>query len=162
MNKKIIILVLIGILNISMIGCASSASNSKSIEPTNKIIDTGDAYKIGDGDVNYRISYDTKTNIVYICAPYIHNTGISLLYNKDLKPMTIDEYNNNTNKYKGRFIDTGDIYKIGDGDARYHICYDSETNVVYIASPYIHNSGISVMADVDGNPMTLSRYNETK
>ena len=99
MKKKLLILLVVSILSIGIIGCGeppkdnvSRVSNSVN---KNRFIDTGDTYAIG--DINCNVYYDSITNIVYIGNGYKDGyrgyLSLSVLYNKDRQPMTIDEYN---------------------------------------------------------------------
>jgi len=67
---------------------------------------------------------------------------------------------NNIAPSSGRFIDTHDSYKVAGWT--YDVYYDSKTNIVYIASGNLNASGITIMYDKDGKPMTLDTYNKTK
>ena len=55
-----------------------------------------------------------------------------------------------------RFITTDDKYKID--SETYTIVYDSETNIVYLVQNWNRFSGITVMWDENGNPMTWEKY----
>ncbi|UYZ39071.1 DUF6440 family protein (plasmid) [Clostridium beijerinckii] len=73
------------------------------------------------------------------------------------------ENDNNTKKVEGktdetRFIETKDVYKIG--FFTYYVCYDSKTNIVYLTSK--NQSGLTVMYDSNGKPITIDEYNKTK
>lgn len=71
----------------------------------------------------------------------------------------IVQKSNDDVKTNRRFINTKDYYQIGPNG--YGIYYDSVTNIVYIVSG-TDRSGITVMYDSDGKPMTLDKYNQTK
>ena len=99
MKKKLLSLLVISVLSIGIIGCReppkdsiNRASNSAS---ENRFIDTGDTYAIG--DINFHVYYDSITNIVYIGKGCLIGGGaysaLSVIYNEDRQPMTIDEYN---------------------------------------------------------------------
>ena len=99
MKKKLLSLLVVSILSIGIIGCGeppkdnvNRVSNSVS---ENRFVDTGDTYAIG--NINYHIYYDSITNIVYIGKGCLIGSGsypaLSVIYNEDRQPMTIDEYN---------------------------------------------------------------------
>lgn len=151
MKKRLFSLMLFGILIISFIGCGNSKSNAIN----SRFKDTGDSYDIG--NITYNTYYDIKTKTVYIADPEGYRSGITVLYNADRKPMTLDKYNN---KNKNRFIDVNDGYEIG--DIEYEVYCDTETNIIYIADADGYRSGITAMYNTDGNPMNLDEYNKTK
>jgi len=162
MRKKIIYLLLLGTLGLALIGCESTSGDSVNrvaiSNSSNRFMATGDEFKIG--ILRYETYYDSKTNIVYISDAIVHNSGITIMYDSDGKPMVLSNYNKTKANDDNRFIAIGDEYKIG--ILRYETYYDSKTNIVYIADAIVHNSGISVMYDIDGKPMTLANYNKTK
>lgn len=85
--KRFIILLIIMTLLIVSVGC----SNNDNVEvDNNRFVDTGDGYSIG--NMYYRVYYDTKTNIVYFAEASAYRSGISVMYNSEGNPMTIEEY----------------------------------------------------------------------
>lgn len=99
MKKKILSVLLIGIVSCSLISCGSVKkdtvnTNSNSTQD-NRFIEVGDKYYIGREP--YKVYYDKTTNIVYIADDsgigYGTVASITVLYGKDKQPMTIDEYN---------------------------------------------------------------------
>lgn len=95
MKKKLISLIMIGSMCLALTGCGQDkdvVNKSTSTTQKNRFIDTGDSYKIFND--TYDVYYDRVTNIVYLGGyKFSSKGGISVLYNKDGKPMTIDEYN---------------------------------------------------------------------
>lgn len=71
-----------------------------------------------------------------------------------------DTINNTPIKDSNRFVDVNDAYKIG--GIEYKIYYDSKTKIVYIANAEAYRSGISVLYDDYGKPMTIDQYNKTR
>jgi hypothetical protein len=99
MKKKILSVLIIGIVSSSLIGCGNDkkdiiSKNTNSTEE-NRFINTGDKYYIGVEP--YKVYYDKVTNIVYISDDsglgYGQVSSITVLYGKDKLPMTIEEYN---------------------------------------------------------------------
>lgn len=90
MKKKILSALIIGVTSCSLIGCNEDTvtTNKKS---DNRFVSTGDSYNIGGWD--YKVYYDSMTNIVYLECGGTNASGITPLYGKDKQPMTIDEYN---------------------------------------------------------------------
>ena len=99
MKKKLLSLLVVSILSIGIIGCGKPPKDNVNIVSNsvseNRFIDTGDSYAIG--DINYHIYYDSITNIVYIGKGCLIGSGsysaLSVIYNEDRQPMTIEEYN---------------------------------------------------------------------
>ena len=103
MKKKIISLLLIGVCGCGLlVGCdcdnkdevnTSNVDNSNS----NRFIEIGDKYYLG--NTPFEVYCDSKTNIVYLEHCYYGvqcgTVGITVLYNSEGKPMTVDEYNKN-------------------------------------------------------------------
>jgi thioredoxin-related protein len=99
MKKKILSILLIGVVSCSLISCGNTKKDTvnTSLDSTqdNRFIDMGDKYYIGSEP--YKVYYDKTTNIVYIADDsgigYGTVASITTLYGKDKQPMTIDEYN---------------------------------------------------------------------
>jgi hypothetical protein len=99
MKKKIISLILIGIVSLGLIGCVDKPTDviNKNTNTTsnNRFIDTEDVY--GVDDFSYKIFYDSVTKIVYLSnnynGGYSSTASLSPLYGQDKMPMTLDEYN---------------------------------------------------------------------
>ena len=99
MKKKLLSLLVVSILSIGIIGCGEPPKDSinrvSNSVNENRFIDTSDMYVIG--DINFHVYYDSITNIVYIGKGCLIGSGsysaLSVIYNKDRQPMTIDEYN---------------------------------------------------------------------
>lgn len=58
-----------------------------------------------------------------------------------------------------RFVSTGDKYFMG---WDYEVFYDTETQIVYLIGSSANSSGICIMYDYEGEPMTLDKYEESK
>jgi uncharacterized protein YceK len=92
--KKLISLVLTLGLLITLSGCAAKDTVTKSngsVSNSTRFIDTGDSYAISGW--TYRVYYDSKTNIIYLGCSQVNASGITIMYNVDRQPMTLDEYN---------------------------------------------------------------------
>jgi predicted nuclease of predicted toxin-antitoxin system len=85
MKQKLISLFIVGVVGLSMLSCSSAKANSN-----NRFILTNDTYQMGG---TYSVCYDSKTKIVYLVAINMNTSGITVMYNSEGKPMTIDEYN---------------------------------------------------------------------
>ncbi|MBY6838742.1 hypothetical protein [Clostridium botulinum] len=92
MKNKIISLLLIGICSFGLIGCNNDTVN-KNTQATseNRFISTNDNYVISGW--RYEIFYDSITKIVYIECGGSQGSGITVIYNSEGQPMTLDEYN---------------------------------------------------------------------
>lgn len=92
MKKKILSILLIGIVSCSLISCGEDkVSTNVNKSTSNRFVDTGDMYNINGW--KYEVYYDSITNIVYLECGGGNASGITVLYGKDKQPMTIDEYN---------------------------------------------------------------------
>ena len=97
MKKKIISLLLIGVCGL-LVGCDFENKdkvniNTKDNTNDNRFVVTGDEYYIGDYADKYRVIYDKKTNIVYLCKCGDGYRGaMSVMYNSQGQPMTLEEY----------------------------------------------------------------------
>ena len=99
MKKKIISLLLIGVCGL-LVGCDCENKDKVNINTkdntnnNNRFVVTGDEYYIGDYADKYRVIYDKKTNIVYFCKCGDGYRGaMSVMYNSQGQPMTLEEYN---------------------------------------------------------------------
>ena len=99
MKKKIISLLLIGICGCSLLGGCDHDNkdkvnrNTKDNTCDNRFVLTGDEYWIGESDV-YSVVYDKDTNIVYLCkCGEGYRGAMSVMYNSQGQPMTLEEYN---------------------------------------------------------------------
>ena len=91
MKKKILSILMIGLISTSLIGCGGDKVNTNvNKTASNRFISTGDTYDI---EWNYTVYYDSVTKIVYLFADGANASGSTPLYNSEGKPMTIDEYN---------------------------------------------------------------------
>lgn len=92
MKKKIISLLMIGVVSLGLIGCAGvdTVNENTTSNVSGRFINTGDCYDIG---CKYYVCYDSKTKIVYLVARNLQSSGITVMYDNQGKPMTIDEYN---------------------------------------------------------------------
>jgi len=162
LNKQLISLMLLGILCFALIGCESKDVVNVGVangETDNfRFVPTGDSYKIG--DIKYKTYYDSRTNIVYMADTQSYRSGITLMYDKDGKPITLDKYNQSKQNKGGtdssRFVPTGDSFQIG--GIKYKTYYDSKTNIIYMADPQSYRSGITLMYDKDGKPAMFDNY----
>ena len=97
--------------------------------------------------------------LVSVCYGCSCLVGCDNFENKDV----VNE-NNNISMQNNRFIDTGDVYYIG--DLKYNVKYDRLTNIVYLSNNNASGSGsVSSLTPFIGSnkePMTLDEYNETK
>ena len=100
MKKKIISLLLIGVCGCGLLVCCDCKNkdkvniNTKDNTNDNRFVVTGDEYYIGDYADKYRVIYDKKTNIVYLCKCGDGYRGaMSVMYNSQGQPMTLEEYN---------------------------------------------------------------------
>ena len=97
MKKKLISLILLGICGFSLVSCDNDNKykvNRDTEDNTcdNRFVATDDKYWVGDTDL-YRVIYDKKTNIVYLCKCGDGYRGaISVIYNSQGQPMTLEEY----------------------------------------------------------------------
>lgn len=97
MKKKVLSVLMIGLVSISLVGCGSDKKDNVNTNTNNdnRFINIGDKYYIGCEP--YEVYYDKITNIVYIADDsgigYGQVSSITTLYGKDKLPMTIDEYN---------------------------------------------------------------------
>ena len=101
MKKKIISLLLIGVCSCClMIGCDCDNKDKDKVNRStkddtcdNRFVLTGDEYYIGEYSDKYRVIYDKKTNIVYLCKCGDGYRGaMSVMYNSQGQPMTLEEY----------------------------------------------------------------------
>ena len=99
MKKKIISLLLIGVCGCGLlVGCDCDNKdkvnrNTKDNTCDNRFVLTGDEYWIGESDM-YSVVYDKDTNIVYLCkCGEGYRGAMSVLYNSQGQPMTLEEYN---------------------------------------------------------------------
>lgn len=138
MNKKFFILVLIGMLILSMVGCASSQGFKY----------TGNNFKIGNS--TYLCYYDADR--VYLANSITNPTTISIIFNIKKQPMTIPEFNRSY-KPKDRFVATGETYTRW--GITYDVCYDSVTKMVYISNP---EKGIRELSDDNDIPMNIDEF----
>lgn len=92
MKKKVSILVIICILVFGLIGCDSITNADGDSTSNSRFLDTGDKYTIARN--TFEVWYDSNTEIVYL----VKNKGsygtsaITIMYDADGKPMTIDKY----------------------------------------------------------------------
>ena len=98
MKKKIISLLLIGVCGCSLlVGCDLDYKDkvnrdTKDNTCDNRFVLTGDKYWIGESDI-YSVVYDKNTNIVYLCKCGDGYRGaITVMYNSQGQPMTLEEY----------------------------------------------------------------------
>lgn len=92
MKKKILSILIIGIVGCSLIGCnEDTVTTNINKKSDNRFVSTGDSYNMGGW--NYKVYYDSITNIVYLGCGGSNASGVTPLYGKDKQPMTIDEYN---------------------------------------------------------------------
>lgn len=61
---------------------------------------------------------------------------------------------------EGRFRATEDVHKIGTG--KHLVIYDNVTKIVYLKGSGASASSVTPLYNSDGEPMTLSEYNDTK
>ena len=96
MNKKIIALVIMCSLTFGLIGCNNTGdvvNEEENIPIGNRFIDTGDTYLIAGN--TFSVWYDSNTNIVYMVKKRggYGTSAITVMYDSDGQPMTIDKYN---------------------------------------------------------------------
>ena len=99
MKKKILSVLIIGIVSFGLISCGEKPTDviNKNTTSTsdNRFIDTGDIYMIDDW--GYKIFYDSTNNIVYMShnrnSGYGSTASLTPLIGKDKLPMTLEEYN---------------------------------------------------------------------
>lgn len=96
MKKKVMILVIMCFLAFGLVGCRDTEdviNTGGSSTSSNRFIDTGDKYIIADNA--FRVWYDSNTDIVYLVKEYwtYGTSAITVIYDKDGQPMTIDKYN---------------------------------------------------------------------
>jgi hypothetical protein len=91
MKKKILSILMIGLISTSLIGCGGDKVNTNGNKTSsNRFTNTGDTYDIG---YEYDVYYDNQTKIVYLSYTHGYGGSLSVIYNSEGKPMTIDEYN---------------------------------------------------------------------
>jgi len=92
MKRKILSVIIIGIVSLSLIGCNSGDKVTTNVNKTssNRFINTGDEYDIG---YTYRVYYDSQTKIVYLSYAGGYGGALTPMFNSEGKPMTLDEYN---------------------------------------------------------------------
>ena len=94
MKKRLIVVMLVGILSLSIVGCSRKDTVQSNGGNTNvRFIVTGDVYVVG--NMFYSVVYDSKTkpNIVYLSNDIAQQGAITVVYDSDGKPMTLDKYN---------------------------------------------------------------------
>lgn len=93
MRNKLIGLLLIGICSLGLIGCDNKDTVNKNTQATseNRFISTREDYVINGW--RYEIFYDSITKIVYLECGGSQGSGITVMYNSERQPMTLDEYN---------------------------------------------------------------------
>ena len=96
MKKKIISILMIGIVSLGLIGCGEDkVTTNVNKTSSNRFINTGDEYDIG---CDYRVYYDSQTTIVYLSYTGCYGGALTPMFNSEGKPMTIDEYNKTKSK----------------------------------------------------------------
>lgn len=99
MKKKILSILMIGIVSFSLISCGEKpkdvVNKSTNSISDSRFVDTGDIYMVDDW--GYRVFYDSITKIVYLSHNRNSGNGstasLTPLIGQDKQPMTIDEYN---------------------------------------------------------------------
>jgi hypothetical protein len=84
MKKKLLIISLIAILATSLTACGEDKTPSTS-NGGNRFVDTGYSYYIAGYD--YKVSKDTETDILYLAYSGGYGGGLTVLLDKDGKPM---------------------------------------------------------------------------
>lgn len=97
MKKKILALIFVGIITSTMVGCENDKDKinyDNNNSTNNRFEQINDCYSLN-GAIKLDIFVDKKTQIVYILNSEYHEGGICPLFNKDGKPMSLKEYNQN-------------------------------------------------------------------
>ena len=93
MKRKILTILLLGIISSSIVGCTSTEKRVQ------KAIDSGDIINMvpvdvyfNIGDITYQSYYDPDTKLVYIAAGTYQKSGAVYYLGPDKQPMKLDEF----------------------------------------------------------------------